>query len=285
MRIALLHLRKARPHAPEFNETLNGLNQGAVAAVEALGWGYTLVASGELPVAASVDAALAADAVVLLGGEDVHPALYDGPLDYPQVDTWDLKADAAHLAVVAACTQARKPLLGICRGLQIINVAFGGTLIQHLEVPGHRLPGHGLTTFAPTRPQFVEPWPVPDVVYSSAADGGTVDASGPAKDGGITTQMGYAGEAARGVAQHGLAVDVAEEPTLCSHHQAVDLVGEGLLVAARSEHGVVEAVVHKEAPITGVQWHPEHPEVSRTQLVALLQRLERQVAVNTVPSS
>ncbi|WP_291278305.1 gamma-glutamyl-gamma-aminobutyrate hydrolase family protein [Galactobacter sp.] len=262
MRIALLHLRNARPHAPEFNETLNGLNQGAVAAVEALGWEYTLVASGELPVTASADAALAADAVVLLGGEDVHPALYNGPLDYPEVDTWDLKADAAHLAVVAACTQARKPLLGICRGLQIINVAFGGTLVQHLELPGHRLPGHGLKTFAPTRPEFVGI--VPDGVGSPSA------AASPAAAGGSVG---------------GLAGDVADEPTLCTHHQAVDRVGEGLLVTARSEHGVVEALVHRQAPITGVQWHPEHPDVLRTQLVALLQRLERQVAVNTVPSS
>ncbi|MGO2632200.1 MAG: gamma-glutamyl-gamma-aminobutyrate hydrolase family protein [Galactobacter sp.] len=279
MHIAVFHLRNERPHAPEFNDTLSGLTAGAIAAVEALGWEYTLVPSGELPVAESVRVALAADAVVLLGGEDVHPALYDGPLDYPQVDTWDLKADAAHLAVVAACKEARKPLLGICRGLQIINVAFGGTLIQHLEVPGHRLPGHGLATFAPTRPEFVGP--MSDVGCSPAAAGGTLVAehgSGPEAQplAQSTGQATVDGAVTTGVGHHELAADVADEPTLCSHHQAVGGVGDGLLVAARSEQGVVEALVHQQAPITGVQWHPEHPDVSRTQLVPLLQRLGRQ---------
>lgn len=49
-------------------------------------------------------------------------------------------------------------------------------------------------------------------------------------------------------------------------------------MAARSEQGVVEALVHESAPITGVQWHPEHPDVSVTQLVPLLRRLGHQVA-------
>lgn len=215
MRIALLHLRNERPHAPAFNETLTALNSGAVAAVEALGWEPVLVASGEWPLSESVSEALKADAAVLLGGEDVHPAFYDGPLDYPEVDAWDPKADAAHLAVVAACLEARKPLLGVCRGLQIINVALGGTLIQHLEVSGHRLPGHGLRTFAPTRPEFAELSPMPDGVGPPAAVGGTLGARGTARDGGATTQVGCAGEAVIAVGHGGLAADVADEPALC----------------------------------------------------------------------
>jgi putative glutamine amidotransferase len=273
MRLALVHLRNERPHAPEFNETLAALTRGAVAAVDALGWEHTLVAAGEASVTESVTDALAADAVVLLGGEDVHPGLYGGPLDYPEVDTWDLLADVGHVAVVAACLEARRPLLGICRGLQIINVAFGGTLIQHLEVPGHRLPGHGLAAFAPTNPTFVPT--MPDGAFPSLAAVGT---SGAAQGAEATSRVTYVEDVATVVGQENLAADVAAEPTLCTHHQAVDRLGRGLLVAAESAHGVVEAVVHESAPITGVQWHPEHPDVALTQLVPLLRRLGRQAA-------
>lgn len=59
------------------------------------------------------------------------------------------------------------------------------------------------------------------------------------------------------------------------HHQAIDTLGSGLRIAARAPDGVIEAVVHETAPITGVQWHPEHPHVAATQLVALLRRMDR----------
>jgi putative glutamine amidotransferase len=233
MRVALLRLCEDHLDAPAPIAVLRqALTNGAVAAVEALGWEYTVVASGDLPVSASVSVALEADVVVLLGGADVHPAFYGGALDYPGRDAWDLRADAAHLAVAAACLEEGKPLLGICRGLHIVNVALGGPLIQDLEIPGHRLPTPGLKSFATTHPHFV--------------------------------------------GQSGLAADVADEPTLCSHHQAVHRLGRGLIVAAESDHGVVEAVVHESARITGVQWHPEHPDVALTQMVPLLRRLGRQ---------
>ncbi|MFT4234893.1 MAG: gamma-glutamyl-gamma-aminobutyrate hydrolase family protein [Microbacterium sp.] len=63
---------------------------------------------------------------------------------------------------------------------------------------------------------------------------------------------------------------------LCSHHQAIDRLGADLLVAARAADGTIEAVVHDHLPITGVQWHPEHPDVALEQLVPLLHRLQRQ---------
>nr|BFF13634.1 hypothetical protein GCM10025699_49370 [Microbacterium flavescens] len=63
-----------------------------------------------------------------------------------------------------------------------------------------------------------------------------------------------------------------------AHHQAVGRLGDGLRVVARSSDGTVEAVEHRSAPVTGVQWHPEDRGSDRAQLPALLGRLRAAVA-------
>ena len=72
-------------------------------------------------------------------------------------------------------------------------------------------------------------------------------------------------------------VDATQE-VRCTHRQAIDRLAEGLVVAARAQDGVVEAVIHESAPVTAVQWHPEHPVTAPTQLAALLRRLRAQCA-------
>jgi putative glutamine amidotransferase len=72
------------------------------------------------------------DGVLVLGGADLDPAFYG---QEPQESTLygvDPRADAFELGLIAAAVDAGKPFLGICRGMQLLNVAFGGTLIQHL---------------------------------------------------------------------------------------------------------------------------------------------------------
>lgn len=101
-----------------------------------------------------------ADAIVLMGGEDLDPSLYGGDADYPDASAHWARADAAHCAMVRTAVAARIPLLGICRGVQAIGVALGGTLVQHL--PGsthhnpqllhdHRFARHGVTVAAGSR--------------------------------------------------------------------------------------------------------------------------------------
>lgn len=228
MRVALLHLRDVRPHAPEFQAELDALNVATVATVRGLGWEPALIACADLPVRAAVEATAEADAVVIMGGEDVTPRCYGGPAEYPGSGHHEPDADAAQIAAVHAAIDRGQPLLGLCRGLQVINVALGGSLVQHLPfAANHRGVRTGLgTAFVATKP-LLEP-----------------DA--------------------------GLPAALVADPVRCSHHQAVDRLGSGLRVAARAADGTIEAAVHATAPVIGVQWHPEHPDVAATQLACLL---------------
>ncbi len=230
-RLALLHLRTQRPQAPRFQQKLDVLNAATVRVAERLGWQVEPVASAEAGAEVTLAAVGRADAVVLMGGEDVDPATYGGPAVYPGSGEHEPLADAAHLAAVRLCVESGTPLLGICRGLQLVNVALGGTLVPHLPTTsGHRHPDD----FVRNRVRLVGPALVRDVD--------------------------------------------AEQDVRCTHHQAVDRLGDGLVVAALAADGVVEAAVHESAPVTGVQWHPEHPDTADDQLAALLQRLADQVA-------
>jgi putative glutamine amidotransferase len=80
----------------------------------------------------------AADGVLLLGGGDIDPALYGVDAQVPEVYGVDRAMDEHSFAVVRAAVDAGRPVLGVCRGAQVLNVALGGTLVPHLESPLHR---------------------------------------------------------------------------------------------------------------------------------------------------
>lgn len=170
---------------------------------------------------ADADALLARfDGLLLLGGGDLDPATY-GQAPSTTVYGVDADRDAAELALTRAAQRRGLPLLAICRGHQVVNVAAGGTLLQHItDTPGvgdHGRPGTrgGAALQAVT----VEPG-----TRLAAALGGT-------------TVVGS-----------------------CHHHQAVDRVGDDLRVVARAVDGVVEALEPADpaAPwLVSVQWHPE----------------------------
>lgn len=216
------------------------LNAATVSTIESLGWRAQVVASAESSGIESLTAAREADVVVLMGGEDVDPRLYGDSAAYPGSGHHEPRADSTQIAVVLEAMQQGRPLLGICRGIQLINVALGGTLVQHLS--------------------------------NSAAHRGA-----PQSGNAFVTNL----VAIEPVSDLDRDVDAAD-PVMCTHHQAVDVLGNGLMVAGRAADGVIEAVVHESAPITGVQWHPEHPESAARQLRALLLRLERQLAASRV---
>jgi putative glutamine amidotransferase len=90
-----------------------------------------------------------ADAVLLPGGGDVSPAHYAAEHAHGEVYDVDEVQDAFDLAVARWALRAGVPLLAVCRGLQVVNVASGGTLEQHMAVP-HRHVRHGVTVTEPS---------------------------------------------------------------------------------------------------------------------------------------
>jgi putative glutamine amidotransferase len=159
------------------------------------------------------------DGVLLSGGGDIDPAHYGGPRD-GGVDV-DLRRDVGEFAMVAAARRRRLPLFGICRGLQLVNVACGGSLIPDLPV----------TSSHPRLCNAAEKLALRHQVSAS-------------------TEWPLAG----------LSRDLeGRAATNSIHHQAVNCVGHGLRAVAWSADGVIEAIEGTEADwfLRAVQWHPE----------------------------
>jgi putative glutamine amidotransferase len=131
----------------------------------------------------------------------------------------DRHRDELEIALVQEASRRDLPTLAVCRGIQVVNVAFGGTLVQHVpDLPGmieHRPPAELGST-----PVIHEVKVEPD-----------------------SRVAGATGRTVLSVASH--------------HHQAIDRLGSGLRVVSRSDDGVVEAVEGEDGWLVGVQWHPE----------------------------
>lgn len=206
--------------------------------------------AGGLPVHLSYDTDVPAvcewlSAVVITGGQDVHPACWGGdtavirdvdPRTDPMVH--DAARDEYEIALVRAALARGIPVLGVCRGMQVLNVALGGTLVPDLP-PGST--AHLSAAAAPT---------------DGAADHVVAFAPG-------SVCAGLFGGSAR---------------TNSWHHQAVDHCGTGLVVTGRTSDGVVESVEVPGAPVLGVQWHPEWMAGSDPTLAWVVEEAARRLA-------
>lgn len=124
-----------------FGDLLTRLGENTVEVARSHGWDTTLIGLHDCGDHDWHVGLAEADAVLLLGGHDVDPRLYAGRTEYPGSGDHLPTADRRSIAVVQACFADRIPLLGICRGMHLINVAFGGTLDPHLPTEHlHRLP-------------------------------------------------------------------------------------------------------------------------------------------------
>jgi len=161
----------------------------------------------------------AVDAIVLAGGSDVDPGLYGAEL-HPHAEDTDRPRDDYEIPLALSALERGIPLLGICRGMQILNVALGGTLHQDL-LAGERTGFH--------RPLI-----------------GDLDKS-------LHLVQPVAGTLTERI------MSPAPSPVASHHHQAVDRLGSGLQVGATAEtDGCCEAVELVDGGFAvGVQWHAE----------------------------
>lgn len=236
--LAIVEVTRARPGRDEYHAYVQILNGRILALARELGWEAERYAAEDLGTDGLLEATAGADAIVVAGGEDIAPELYGASRGYPGEGPHAARADAAQIALVHRALARRTPLLGICRGLQIVNVALGGTL-------------------------------VPDL----GPEAGHVNAAAPAH----RRMHRHEVEIARGSRLHGL-FGTELLATQSAHHQAVDAPAPGLAVVARAHDGVVEAVEHVHAPIVGVQWHPEDPDAPAGQLEGLAAAVARDAA-------
>ncbi|WP_412988888.1 gamma-glutamyl-gamma-aminobutyrate hydrolase family protein [Pediococcus siamensis] len=160
------------------------------------------------------------DGLLIPGGPDVDPTFF-GEEPIPEIGRTYYKRDAFEIALIKAALAQNKPIFGICRGIQIINVAMGGTVFQdlgvqdptcrirHAQVAPGDFPTHHITLDAHSRLTSI-----------------------------LKTKRAYVNS---------------------RHHQAVRKVAAGLQVTAQSDDQVIEAVESTQNNnVVGVQWHPEN---------------------------
>jgi len=167
------------------------------------------------------------DAVVLHGGGDIEPERYGQSREAESLYGMNPSHDEVELALVRDAVSHDVPMLAICRGLQIVNVALGGTLHQDLGTAAHTKRFHPVNLVEGSR---------------TASAMGSILAS----------------------ACHSY------------HHQAIDMVGDGLVVTGRADDGTIEGVERTASRwLVAVQWHPEDSAGDDPQQQALFDELVR----------
>ncbi len=156
------------------------------------------------------------DAVLLTGGVDIHPSYYHENMS-PYLGSYDFERDEFEMRLLEEAMKQGKPIFGICRGIQTINVYFGGSLYQDLS---HEREG----ALMHNQPGPVGTWG--HELYLSADS------------------------FLKGIYQDGDLVN-------SHHHQGIKKLGAHLKVAATAADGVIEAVSHDSYPLYAVQFHPE----------------------------
>lgn len=212
-RILVTTASRPRPEGLQRLDVVGGLN-----------YAEAVARAGGLPLfVPNLDAELAeayldiADGLLLAGGCDVDPALFgQAPARHLGMVEW--RRDALELALYRGARARALPVLGVCRGIQVINVAEGGSLHQHVPDLPHALQhDQADNSGAPLHPVILDP----DSRLAAA----------------------FGSERIR---------------TNSFHHQAVDRLGTNLRVTGRSEDNLIEAIEGTSGPfLLGVQWHPE----------------------------
>lgn len=173
------------------------------------------------------------DGLILSGGHDVDPHLYGEELDQKIGATWPAR-DAFDMVLLKEAEQSHKPVLGICRGAQIINVAHGGSLWQDLSMRSQYTLKH---------------------MQATAPDVGTHK---------VVIKKGSTLEKILGK---------QEVMTNSFHHQIIKNIASDLLKVGEASDGVPEALESKDGLVIAVQWHPEEMHRSTDPEVSVMNNL------------
>ena len=189
----------------------------------------------------------AVDGFLFTGGEDVAPACYGEAVD-ERCQEPDRERDLFEIHLARAALARRTPVLGICRGLQLLNVAAGGTLYQDIGCRPGTLPHHSAKS--EDRQQLIH---------------------------GVRILPGTRLQAVMGV---------AESRVTSTHHQFVKDLAPGFRITAESlEDGIVEGIEHPGHPfLVAVQWHPERMYRDHLEHLALFQALVAAAGVSRTES-
>jgi putative glutamine amidotransferase len=185
--------------------------------------GETRIVDSSTPVSEALDGV---SGLLLTGGEDVAPVLY-GEDAHPTVQVSEVR-DGFELALIAEARRRDLPILGVCRGIQVLNVACGGTLVQDIPSQVAGALDHNLVP--PAHQAF-------DLAHEIWLDRDTLLA--------------------------GLLREAIGTGDTCAvnsrHHQAVKDPAPGFRVSATAPDGVIEGIEDPRLPFcVGVQWHPEN---------------------------
>lgn len=161
------------------------------------------------------------DGFLFTGGPDVHP-FYFGEETHPACGNVSSQRDLLELSLLPLILEAKKPLLGICRGIQVINIGLGGTIFQDIKSQ--------LKEDHPIAHQQPFAFKLPSHTVTLSADSKLAQIS--------CTKTLHVNS---------------------MHHQAVKTIAPGLTVCGRSKDHLVEAVEMPDYPyLIAVQWHPEY---------------------------
>jgi putative glutamine amidotransferase len=180
------------------------------------------------------------DAILIQGGIDVTPSLY-GEENLPELDITCIQTDKFLLEVIKCAKERKIPILGICKGMQLINVSFGGTLYQDLKYAGLDSKSHRQSDDSITKPFHsinVEKNSLLSKIF-------------PNKDKLMVNSF---------------------------HHQAVKDLGKGLVIDAKADDGIIECIHYddKSQWILGVQFHPEQLSRNNEEFRAIFSEFIKQ---------
>ena len=217
----------------QLNAALQGLADNVLSSFESAGIDSELVNAAS-PESKNADVLLSSfDGLVILGGGDIDPEFYGEGCESSCTYGVNPVADQFEIGLVKAALQYKKPVMGICRGMQVINVALGGTLYEHIgDDTIHKIKGS--STEMNQHEVFISEGSLLHNIYNR-------------------TNM----------------------TIRSAHHQAVKELGKGLIISAKADDGIIEAIESHDGWCLGVQWHPEDASADKEQIQTLMGQFAR----------